>query len=65
MQQSTGSLGHSKHRKAFGSKQHKSALNRILLQKQMDALGAGHMKLRERKKPKMHGSVAELMRERA
>jgi len=37
MQSSTGSIGHSKHRKAFGSKQHKSALNRILLQKDENA----------------------------
>lgn len=33
MQQSSGSLGHSKHKKAFGSKKHKSAFSRILLQK--------------------------------
>lgn len=40
MQQSSGSLGHSKHRKAFGSKQHKSAWNRTLLQKAENAKNA-------------------------
>jgi len=45
-----GSLGHSKHRKAFGSKYHKSALNRLMLQKMMDDASYSNLAIRESKK---------------
>lgn len=62
MQQSSGSIGHSKHRKAFGSKQHKSGLNRILLQKDQNEEEVAKKKVKEAKKEKMYNSISELMK---
>ena len=62
MQQTSHNLGHSKHRKAFGSKLHKSALNRILLQKDENQKVDEKKKLKDAKKPPMFKSVSDLMK---
>ena len=55
-----GSIGHSKHRKAFGTKCPKSGFGRILLQKQMDRAQQEGQRVREVKRAAMFGSVREL-----
>lgn len=56
-----GHIGHSKHRKAFGAKKHKSALNRILLQKDENAKIDEAMRVRESQKPPMVSSIKQLL----
>lgn len=62
MQQGGHNLGHSKHRKAFDSKQHKSGFGRILLQKDENQRTEEKAKLHESHKSKMFPSVAEALR---
>jgi hypothetical protein len=42
-----GSIGHSKHRKAFGSKHHKSGFNRIRKQKDNDREEAERKRIKD------------------
>ncbi len=55
-----GSIGHSKHRKAFGSKQHKSGFSRLLLQRDENQRNAERSRIREAKKPAMLGTIKEV-----
>lgn len=60
MQQSSHNLGHSKHRKAFGTKFPKSGFSRLMLQKDQNTLWDERRRLREAKKTDMYGSLREL-----
>jgi pyoverdine/dityrosine biosynthesis protein Dit1 len=55
-----GSIGHSKHRKAFGSKQHKSTFNRIRLQKAEDAKVDEATRISNAHKNKTYSSIHDL-----
>lgn len=57
----SGSIGHSKHRKAFGSKRHKSSLNHILLMKDKNKEVDEEMRIRNNKKDRMFDSIKDLM----
>jgi hypothetical protein len=57
-----GNLGHSKHRKAFGSKYHKSAHNLIRLQKDQNSLHNRKTKIKEAHKNSMFDSMKDLLK---
>jgi hypothetical protein len=59
MQQSSGRLSHSKHRKAFG-KGNRNATNNILTAKEINEQAATKQKQEDSKKPEMFGSIKEL-----
>jgi hypothetical protein len=61
MQQTTHNLGHSKHRKAFGTKYPKSGLNRLMLQKDQDRQNDQRATMKRRKRGPMYDSIKELM----